>query len=817
MWLVAIAVSPLARDGQRLYQQLRPVDFSRVAPEYKVPTQALQRPRNIVWIYGESLERTYLDERTFPGLMPNLNRLAGQALDVRGLASAEGSGLTIAGLVAPMCGVPLTTSQSDENSMDRMASFLPKAVCLGDYLKQQGYTNHYLGGADGRFAGKGQFLASHGFDEVQDLAWFKQQKKIGRAHYSPWGVHDDVLLDTAYQRFEQLSLSGEPFMLTTLTMDTHHPAGHLPVACKGQRYQSRYGNINMLNALKCSDRLISQLVERIQASPYGKDTLIVIASDHLAIANDLSHILAKQNRENLLLFIGEGVEPRQLQARDASTLDSGATLLSLLDPRQQAIGFGRLLLAEQRPASASAAAQREGGKDYPQYLAFARSLWLGEPTRELKSDADDQVVVGLQHVQPPVLLEYDKDWGLKSVYLENTSRQFNDADPDNTLAYVDRYTAFKDGSTDGDWCALLVNRDNGIKLYRDGDLRGGIAVDAPLDAFQGPRPSVRQAHMITQKGRRTHAGQYMLKLVASTRPERGFWIEAVSSQRKVVLAQQWVQPDANGRINVSFGLDYEVDDLEIRAWLNHAEKLAVDTFALVPSRARPRGKGYSAGLRPAPAEASSRRHSHCDSNSNSLHSVGWRGGFGCGGRREYVHVGSVAPSMALTPPQPNPSRLRQLSAICWTCSWGQIRFPQENGSDPTLFGYLTDLIHAWRGSTKAAGICRGGAVWVGRTAGAMDGAYEPPWMGLRRPRKPTVPRHPTECPLLLLLLPSTLLWLRQVQGAALHTPPTYSGGVSRTRWMSVGVDSGIPRSARMPSRLKYRSLRVAYTCRGLET
>ena len=77
--------------------------------------------------------------------------------------------------------------------------------CACDYLKQQGYTNHYLGGANGQFAGKGQFLASHGFDEVHDLAWFKQQKKIGRIHYSAWGVHDDVLLDTAYQRFEQLA------------------------------------------------------------------------------------------------------------------------------------------------------------------------------------------------------------------------------------------------------------------------------------------------------------------------------------------------------------------------------------------------------------------------------------------------------------------------------------------------------------------------------------------------------------------------------------------------------------------------------------
>lgn len=589
LWVSAILISPLFADGQRLYYQLRPVDYAQIAPEYQVPTQSLQRPRNIVWIYGESLERTYLNQEVFPDLMPNLTRLAAKGLDVRGVDSAEGSGWTIAGLVASMCGVPLTTAQGDENSMGRMGSFLPKAVCLGDYLKQQGYTNHYLGGANGQFAGKGQFLASHGFDEVHDLDWFKQQKKIGRTHYSAWGLHDDVLLDTAYRRFEQLSRGKQPFMLTTLTMDTHHPAGHLPVACRNERYESAHGNIGLLNALKCTDRLISQLVDRIQASPYGKDTLIVISSDHLAMPNDLSHVLAKQDRENLLVFLGKDIAPRQLKVDDTTTLDSGATLLSLLDPAIDRIGFGRSLLATERTASASAASQREKGRDYPQYLAFARSLWMGEPTRDLRIDDNNQVVLGLQQVQPPVLLEYDKDWALKSVYLENTSRQFEEADKDSTLAYVDRCTAFEDGSSDGDWCALLVNRDNGIKLIRDDDLRSGISVDTPLDAFGGPRPSVRQAHMITHKGRRTRAGQYMLELVASTQPQRGFWIEAVSSQRQVVLAQQWVQADENGRINLSFGLDHEVDDLEIRAWLNHAEKLAVDTFALIPSRSGRRG------------------------------------------------------------------------------------------------------------------------------------------------------------------------------------------------------------------------------------
>ncbi len=579
-------LSPLYPDARRLYQHMQPVDYAQVAPEYQVPAQPLARPKNIVWIYGESLERTYFDETVFPGLMPNLKRLADEALDVRGLDSAEGSGWTIAGLVASMCGVPLTTAQGDENSMGRMGRFLPEAVCLGDYLKQQGYTTHYLGGANGQFAGKGQFLASHGFDAVHDLSWFKQQS-IPKRHFSNWGLHDDVLLDTAYERFLELSRAGQPFMLTTLTMDTHHPAGHLPVACKRTRYRSGHGDIGLLHALKCTDRLISRLVDRIRSSEFAADTLVVVASDHLAMPNHLSHLLEEMPRENLLLFLGDGIAPRQLSAQAGTTLDTGATLLNLLDPAINAIGFGRSLLDPAAGVSASAAARQDDGKDYSRYLAFSRSLWLGNDTPRMLRLEDDQVMVGVQQVQPPVLLEYDERWALKSVYLENTSQQFEKADPANTLAYVDRCTAFEDGSADGEWCALLVSQDRGIKLFRDAQLRRGIAVDAPLDSMQGPRPVVRQSRMISREARRTHPGQYVLELYARQQPSRPFWVEAVSSKRKVVVAQHWVQPDADGRIRMPVGLDHEVDDLEIRAWLNHAEKLAVDDYALLPSDALP--------------------------------------------------------------------------------------------------------------------------------------------------------------------------------------------------------------------------------------
>ncbi|KER88723.1 phosphoglycerol transferase I [Xanthomonas sp. WHRI 7064] len=581
MLLVSIAVSPLYRDGKRLYYQLRPVDYATVVPEYLVPQQPLQKRKNIVWIYGESLERTYFDEDVFPGLMPNLRALASEAVDVRNLTSTEGSGWTIAGMVASMCGVPLTTAPGDENSMGRMGLFLPEARCLGDYLKDQGYRNHYVGGADASFAGKGSFLSSHGFDVVHDVSYFRD-KGVAPKHFSAWGVHDDVLLDDAWDSFQTLSRAGQPFMLTTLTMDTHHPAGHLPLACKGQHYDSALGDIGLLHAIKCSDRLIGELVARIRNSRYGKNTIIVIASDHLAMPNDLSDVLAKQKRENLLLFLGKDIAPQQVVTRAGSTLDSGATLLQLLEPGMRTLGFGRSLLASDAPPSASVAASRDSGKDYPRYLAYARTLWTGRSTRMLRINGNGDVVVGVQQVRPPVLLEYDDDTNLKTVYLENTSRQFDRTRTEGTLAYVDRCTAFEDGSADGDWCALVVDRHQSMKLYRDPDLTRGIAVDAPLEASQqGPRPRVRQPIMLTQAARKTEAGRYMLELYAKRRPTRAFWVEAVSSERKVVLAQQWVVPDAAGRIRMPVGLEHAVDDLEIRAWLDYTEDVSVDDLALV--------------------------------------------------------------------------------------------------------------------------------------------------------------------------------------------------------------------------------------------
>lgn len=581
--LVAVLASPLRGDGLRLYRQTRPADGNAVAAEYRVPRDALPHRRNIVWLYGESLERTYFDQKTFPGLLPHLRKLAGQGLDFRGITSAAGGGWTIAGMVSSQCGVPLTAAPSDENSFGRMASFLPEAQCLGDYLRSQGYRNDFIGGADGAFAGKASFLASHGYDDVRDLAWFRQQD-IGPEHFSAWGVHDDVMLDQVWHRFQALARNGQPFMLSALTMDTHHPAGHLPVACKDTHYHGGgFKHVALLSALHCSDRLISELVEKIRSSRWGEDTVIVVSSDHLAMPNELTDALERMPRENLLLMLGKDIAPRQVQARGGSTLDSGATLLSLLDPKLKAIGFGRSLLDPDNAPSASAAYARQDGADYPRYLAYARGLWTGHQTRTLRIH-DERIVVGVQEVRPPVLLDYDAQWNLKNITLEDTPRQFRRASPENTLAYVDRCTAFDNDSPDSGWCALLVNNARDARLYRSSELAHGVRVDAPLQRLAGTRLEPRQPVMVGSALRQTAPGRYQVTLNTRHRPSHAFWVEAMDGQGKV-LAQHWALPDPTGRIEMQLELEREVDDIQIRAWLGSPDDISVaDGVALVKTR-----------------------------------------------------------------------------------------------------------------------------------------------------------------------------------------------------------------------------------------
>src|SRR6185437_995633 len=73
----------------------------------------------------------------------------------------------------------------------------------------------------------------------------------------------------------------------------------------------------------------------------------------------------------------------------------------------------------------------------------------------------------------------------------------------------------------------------------------------------------------------------------------------------------------------------------------------------------------------------------------------------------------------------------------------------------------------------------GGAMWVGRTVGAMDGAIEPPWTGLRRVLPThTAPPSQQKASAAVAFDVAVALGPRRVQGAALPTKNPACAGFS---------------------------------------
>lgn len=328
-----IAFELLAETGISLNEELVSFDIQKTNNPNK---------KNLVYIYAESFERIFLAEDIFPGLAPNLAALELESLHIRGIRQAPLTDWTIAGMVASQCGVPLATFKIDRNDFSDVKGFIPGTTCLGDILNQAGYYSVFMGGADLSFAGKGRFYNEHGFDEIIG----KHQFEASSQHALPlskWGVYDDALLEKAFEKFRVLADTKKPFALFILTLDTHPPVGHITPTCEGKIYEN--GESRILNAVHCSDKLVSTFIKKIEQYE-ADDLVVVVASDHLQMRNDIHNFMVAHDnqRENLFFARGQGIDPKLIE-RSATTLDIFPTLLHLLGWNVERVALGRSMLS----------------------------------------------------------------------------------------------------------------------------------------------------------------------------------------------------------------------------------------------------------------------------------------------------------------------------------------------------------------------------------------------------------------------------------------------------------------------------------------
>lgn len=308
---------------------------------YIVPARLeefLHEKRNLVYLYLESVEAAFFDESVFPGLLPNLKELGAHASNYTEVHDV--GDFTMGAFVASQCGLRLITPIGAENMMDKVGKYLPRAVCLGDWLNGAGYNVEYIGGAAKEFAGKNIFLTSHGFLSVKGS---KESLRRGEAKAS-WGRFDDATLDDLFLRYEELAATGRPFSLFSLTVDTHAPGGSRSPRCGDLLYGD--GTNPMLNSVHCSDRIVSEFIRKVRAAPKFGNTVLVVGSDHPAHLNTADPQLSTftSRKLSLLIFDGKDEHRGTIVNKPGSTLDIGATILSYLsNGKLVALGLGRSL------------------------------------------------------------------------------------------------------------------------------------------------------------------------------------------------------------------------------------------------------------------------------------------------------------------------------------------------------------------------------------------------------------------------------------------------------------------------------------------
>lgn len=260
-----------------------------------------EKKQNLIYIYLESMEITYMSEDEGGALdyniIPNLTKLAeknhyfSQSDNFKGAYSSRASWTTGA-MVAHTGGVPLKLPSISDAAYTDFEAFMPGLCNLGDILDQHGYNQTLIVGSDGSYGGRKKMYEQHGNTKVLDLFSAYDDGIVPRKYHNGWwGFEDLYLFEYAKKELLELSEQDKPFALTMLTVDTHHIGGYVCEKCQDQ-YDEQYSNV-----ISCSDRQVYEFIQWIKQQDFYDNTTIILTGDHNSMDPDYFKKIEKSGYE----------------------------------------------------------------------------------------------------------------------------------------------------------------------------------------------------------------------------------------------------------------------------------------------------------------------------------------------------------------------------------------------------------------------------------------------------------------------------------------------------------------------------------------
>jgi phosphoglycerol transferase len=201
----------------------------------------------------------------------------------------------------------------------------------------------------------------------------------------------------------------------------------------------------ILHAVHCSDYLLADLIRHIRESDQSENTVIVVVSDHLAMANTASDLLKSSPRYNSMMVIDHSIEKKFTQ-RTGSPMDIAPTLLGLMGFDVNSLAYGVNLLREGNETFVER--NRHPRRVIREQFPYVRSLWrYPSLTKGIRVSADrTRGRIGTHEFPIPSLLSFQKDKRLNHIlrgarivkYAEELHSQLHFVLIDQCLLFRDR-------------------------------------------------------------------------------------------------------------------------------------------------------------------------------------------------------------------------------------------------------------------------------------------------------------------------------------------------------------------------------------------
>ncbi|AZO57501.1 LTA synthase family protein [Mesorhizobium sp. M8A.F.Ca.ET.057.01.1.1] len=343
-------------------------------------------PRNLIHIFIESAERTYMNEAEFGDVMDPLLEFDRRGLSATNMVQLAYTNNSMAGMVAANCGTPLLiTYFTTRQYLEENSQFLPGLTCLGDILKARGYRQNFISGWPLGFTGQGSFYATHGYSSL--FGGPEVVATVGGPG-SSFGADDAQVLDMSLDVLRRARRDGKPFSLTIAVSGGHAMDGYLTDKCIGKTGLSPK-TPNILHAVKCTNMLIADFLHEAEAEGLMKNTVLALQSDHLSAPSTVTDILNKYERRNFFSVSGDGV-PSETYTGLSGTIDIFPTILDALGvppPNGQA-AFGVSLVGNRKTLVQELGQARFDDAIHAEDI-LVRSFWQLKPARTAVALAPD--------------------------------------------------------------------------------------------------------------------------------------------------------------------------------------------------------------------------------------------------------------------------------------------------------------------------------------------------------------------------------------------------------------------------------------------